>query len=402
MTDYLRRIIGGWLEVRLTGAQIETVVSLLALNGFRIWRIRREGDSISCLIGLSVLQWLDDVTAEHGVSYAIVRQGGLPIHWSELKGQPWIWAGFFGALALVLYASLHIWAVDVTATNLSPAETQALLKAARSAGLAPGVWRNQLDIPRIRQAMEHQLPRQYSWIGIHVHGSVAQIDAIPVHRRPPAHLYPRLVADAAGTVTAVYVYMGAPDVLVGEKVTRGQVLISGVVSAVPNAAGDQPSSEESIVTPAEGEVWAQVRYQATVLEPWQRTLTVFSGRRVVRRMWVVDGQYIVTLPNAETPPFPHFQTVRQVTNWRWAGVTLPVQTIRIVYNEISEKRQRLTVSQARKLALAEAQRRVQAAIPPGGTVVRRMRTVRRTPKGVLATVVWVVNRNIAVAPTRPK
>ena len=400
MSGVLVRVFGGWRMVRIRGRKAERLLSLLAERGFRIWRVVRRRDELHCLVTEEGYEVLASLAEELGsVDVASLRQGGLPFRWQQVRRRPFLLAGLVSAWALVLYVTSHIWAIEVIVPNLSPPARQQLVRAAEVAGLRIGSPRSHLDIAHIRRTMLAELP-EYSWIGLHTHGVVAVIDAIRLVNRPPDHLPPRLIATVSGKVTRVYVYIGAAEVSRGEEVKKGQTLISGVVSGELPGGGDKPR-EESVVTPAEGQVMADVTYTEKLFQPFKEERQMEIGNVYVRRFLEWNRSQVMEIPNPLPMSFTHYRATKIVTPVRFAGITLPVRFIEMVYNETAIRTVSLSPKAAVQLGRVRVLKALARRVPPGGQRVSQSIIASPQRRGVWLTATWVINRNIAAPPSRP-
>ncbi|MCL5116856.1 MAG: sporulation protein YqfD [Firmicutes bacterium] len=403
MTGILIRLFGGWRLVRVRGRQAEQLISALTVRGYRMWKVRRYGDELEGLLTQAGYDVLAVLAEELGTEVRSLRQGGLPFRWRQVKGRPFLLAGLATAWLMVLYMTSHIWAIEVVVPNLSIAQQERLIHTAEVSGLRVGASRSHLNIPHIRRLMLQDLP-EYSWIGIHTQGMVAFIDAVKLVNRPPNHLPTKLVATASGKVTAVYVYMGAAEVLPGETVQRGQTLISGVVSGeLPiQPEGAKKPMEESVVTPAEGQVMADVTYRVKLFQPLRERRLVTTGRVYVERFLELDQSAVVTIPSLGAMPFQRYQVQKNVEAIGFAGVDLPVRLIQIVYNEEVEHTVPLTLKSAAERGRQRALQAMRKRVPRDGVRVARSERIAAAKGGVWVTLTWVMNRNIAVPPGAAK
>jgi similar to stage IV sporulation protein len=394
VTDWFWRWRHGWVEFLLEGARAERVVSQLALQGHRLWNVRRYGSVVKGIVSLEAQSALQEQARQAVVDLQWGRRGGLPMRVDDWQRRPVRVLSWLVAAVFLVWAMEHIWVVDVLAPQLPAGQRQEILLQARRAGLRPGVWRSQVDLTRVRHQLLSHLPA-YAWVGVRIHGMVADVRVIPLKRPAPPHRFPKLVASQAGTVTAVYVYMGAADVAVGETVSRGQVLISGVVTADRD---DQGHGAQSLVTPAEGVVMADVRYRVRVFQPFLWRHWEPTGKSYRRRLWIIDQRYLWQVPSWRPLPFSHYQTHQTVSAVKWAGVTLPLEQVIVVYNEDQLATNRLSSAQALLRAKAVAERRMGQMARGRGQVVKRILQSHTTTQGVWVTLTWTVNQNIAQAP----
>ncbi len=396
MSDFLYRFMSGWMEIRVKGHHVERFISKIAQSGYRLWSVRRIEDSYIFFATLSAIPLIRQEALDHDLTVTFLRRGGLPIEWKKSQRRPFLWVGVLTALALVFYATSRIWVVDAVTPNLSSKARAELVVIAERSGLKLGSVRKQLDIPVIRARMTRALP-QYSWIGITVHGVLATIQVVPLVKRPLDHTFPAIVAAESGQVTQLFVYMGAPEVIVGESVQKGQTLISGAVSA-PSRIQPEGLKEpqlETVITPAEGDVFANVLHRVNVFQPlWQDTV-VTTSHVFVRSFLLIGGRGPLQYQGFGKIPFRHYAQHRYITQLVYRGVNLPIKVLKIVYNETIITRRRLSRTEALALAFHRADRELSRNVAGKGPVVKISRAARRTPRGVWVRVGWVVNQNIA-------
>lgn len=399
MSGLLIRLLAGWRLIRVSGPASERLITQVIAQGYRLWNVQRRGDELSALLTEEGYAALDDLAKSLRLTVTSERQGGLPFRWSQMRLRPFLFVGFATAWLMVGYATSHVWAIKVGTFTVTPTAKMALIRAAEQSGLQVGVGASTLDIPQIRRTMLTHLP-QYSWIGIRIEGMVAVIDGIRLVTPPPSHLPPRLVALRSGKVTAIFVYMGEPDVVPGERVHKGQSLISGVVSDIsPNQPpGAKKPLEENVITPAQGEVMADVHYRVTMFQAFVRHVYKQTGRTFVERFIEFEPGSLLAVPGLTSMPFSDYNTRKIVKTVRFSGVDLPVRMIDLVYNERVIRAVRLSRRQAIRECRRRALDQLEHMVPKEGKRISDQVQVTFVKKGVRVTLNWVVNSNIAASP----
>lgn len=396
MGDFLYRFLSGWVEVRITGRHVEALISQIADAGYRLWSLQRRGGTFTFLVTLNALPVIREEALQRDLTVQLLRRGGLPIEWRKSRRRPFLGVGLLTAIGLVIYATSRIWVVDAVTPNISTAARAQLVSTAEKSGLTLGSVRKRLDIPAIRARMIRMLP-QYSWIGISIHGVLATIQVVPLVSRPPFHTFSSIVAAESGTITKMLVYMGAPEVSVGEKVHKGQTLISGAVSA-PSRVQPEGAKEpqlETVITPAEGDVFANVAHSVQVFQPFWQASVHSTHRSFVQAFLMVGNEGPWQYQGWGPVPFRHYQEHRIMTQVQYRGVNLPIKRLKIVYNETIITRRRLSRARVLALAVHRATEELSRAQKNKGPVVQVSQKARWTAKGVWVRVVWVVNQNIA-------
>ncbi len=396
MSDFLYRVLSGWIEVSVSGRQVEHLISQVAEEGYRLWDVQRGGDTYTFFATLSAIPSIQRVAEEKGLAVTHLRRGGLPIEWRKSQRRPFLWVGVLTAIVIVFYATSRIWVVDVVTPNISAKAREQLVLTAEGAGLSLGSVRAHLDVQAIRTRMIRALP-QYAWIGISVHGVLASIQVVPLVLRPRLHTFSSIVASHAGEITQVLVYMGAPEVSVGEIVHKGQTLISGSVSAPSRIQPDgaQEPQRETVMTPAEGDVFANVAHGVEVFQPFMQQTAHTTSKVFVQAFLFVADRGPWQYQGFGQIPFHHYQTRRVMTQVQYRGVNLPIKLLKIVYNETIITKRRLSRARALASAAKRATEQLAHTLHDKGPVVREIQRARWTTTGVWVQVVWIVNQNIA-------
>lgn len=398
MIDYLFRLMFGWVEVLMSGHHAERMINDLILSGYRIWKVEYQGDKVYFVMTLSGVRSLQELTARYGVEVNYRRRGGVPVFWRRARKRPFLLIGALVALALLKGLSAHLWVIDTPGYPANAKERHVLLMTAQRSGLHLGEATRHLNLHQIRASMLKQLP-QYSWIGIDVHGVVASLHFIKVQAPPKLHVPHRLVASRAGKITKVLVYIGDPEVAVGDYVKKGQTLINGVVSGTqPSAPEGSPVPKEIYSsTPAEGQVWAHVLYRTKIFEPLMAEKQKQTSRTWTQRFLLVQDLHPVQLTGFGKVPFSHYTWHRQSDQIYWAGVNLPLEMLKIVYNETKLKNVKNTRRQMLREASLRADSIIKRDLSHGSTIVKRRKTILWGRKGVWVTYIWTVNQEISKA-----
>lgn len=394
MIDYLYRIVWGWVEVIMTGAGVEAVMSRIVMAGHRLWRVHRIAGGMRFVASMKSLPAIRRASRGQGIRVRFGHRGGAPFYGKTAHRRPFLLLGLLSAAVMVGTITARVWVI-APPPGLSPRAQAVLVDKAEASGLYPGVSKAGLALTAIRGKMLRALP-EYSWIGITVHGVVAQIQVVPFVGRPRPHVLPRLVALYSGRVTDVWVYMGEARVNAGDRVRRGQTLIEGAVTEVmPDASAEASHLTQTVKTPAEGVVWANVDYRCRLFQPYRITRFSPTGRVYTALYLSLPDRSLVPIRGFHKVPYRHYKVSRTVNPIRWSGVTLPVELIKMVYNQEIGRSEAYSRTEAIRRATTAAEQRLSAEVPRDGRVIGRKRRVQATKTGVWVDVTWTVNQDIA-------
>ena len=129
--------------------------------------------------------------------------------------------------SVVLYAlSSFVWFVDVIGCDkVSP---DAIIEFAAMQGVKAGVPRRKIDSAELSKAILAEFTG-LAWVGVHVRGTTVSIEVaektLPEAKPGIVHL----VAAEDALVTNMIILAGEPCVSEGETVSKGQILVAGVV-----------------------------------------------------------------------------------------------------------------------------------------------------------------------------
>ena len=263
----LNRIVSyfaGYVEVLARGAQLEKLINLLTNSGLFLWDIQRLGpDVIRFKIRAhGFLQLHKQVLKRTKVTVKICRKRGWPFVWRRLKTRRFFLIGAVLFIALLIYSSSLILVIKVD--GFEGGQREKLLQTLKGIGLKPGLSRS--DLLRSKRMMEREVmlvTPTAVWLGISVHGVVAEVRVIPRKVAPNQANGYDLVAGADGVITKLVVIRGTPVVKEGETVARGDLLISGQIW-YKNLQSDELIAED---VPPVGTVEARVWDDLEILEP---------------------------------------------------------------------------------------------------------------------------------------
>lgn len=396
MIDFLYRLLLGWVEVTISGRHPEEIISQLALSGQRLWAVRKTAAGYRFVAPLTCIPVLRSVLRGKHYRIRFGNRGGLPFKWREFASRPFLGVGAATALGIILFVTSRIWILDVPGSALTPVAKSQLIRAAQSAGIHVGTPRNRINLSQSRLVMHRSLP-QYAFIGLSVHGVLLTIYVVPLVAKPAKSLPRKVIASHGGTITSVLVYMGDPEVSPGEVVRKGQTLISGAVSApVPiQPEGNSRPLTDAVKTPAKGEVFADVPYHVQVVQPYRFEQWYPSGRTFTQTFIRVGENSPILVQGYGKIPFRFYRAQKFVQVWRWQDVNLPVETVKIVYNEIQRRHVALTRKKALLRAMEFASHRIQVMVG-GANIVRKRQAIHWAKHRVSVQLNWVVNQNIAM------
>ncbi|MBQ3548591.1 MAG: sporulation protein YqfD [Oscillospiraceae bacterium] len=223
--NYLR----GEVTARCRSAAPERVLNLCSAHEVPFWGLSWEDAYTFCFhTTADGLRTLRAVTEEGAVEWEELEHRGAPVMLRRVRRR-------YVLLTAVVLALLWLWVGSsvILFFSVSGNETvsdQEILRALERHGVAFGTRALSVDQEALRNRVLLEL-HDLSWLTVNVRGCTAHVQVVE-RQRPPRRYDPyvaaNVVAEKSGLITEVRALNGKSCVAVGDTVTRGQLLLSGV------------------------------------------------------------------------------------------------------------------------------------------------------------------------------
>lgn len=287
----------------------ERFLNLCAANGITVWDAKIIRGTLTAKTSIGCYKKIRLCARRSGMRIRIKEKRGLPFILRPYKKRKGLLAG--AALAAVLLTMLNaaVWTVSVSG-NEKYTEAQ-ILAIAESYGIYPGAFRKNIDIKKIRTDIRAAVP-QINWFALNMDGSHITIDVAEM--KGDSEIYDRttpcnILSETDGVVIRLDAYEGHAEVSPGSAVTKGDLLISGIVEKEDGSAKFVHAKGEAII-----------RARKAISAKTEKCITVTETERVrIRKLPLIFGLEI---------PLTAMQTadaVRCEKEWlQLDGKTLPI------------------------------------------------------------------------------
>ena len=288
--------------------------------------------------------------AERGIPLTVVSRRGLPALAYRYRRRAGLLVGALLS-AIMLFCSLGlVWDVRIEgATRLSERE---LLSTFRECGLFVGTKIKDIDA----DVLENQiliLSDDISWVSVNLSGNVANVEIreidYPLPDENDGVLYSNVVAKQDGVVVGFEQISGSVCADIGEAVSKGQLLISGVT-------GEEGKSMR--IMKAEGKVFAEVEEVLEIRIPRKYIKKVTKDAVKTEKSLIFFKNEIKFFTNGRNSP-PTCDKIEVIENFYTHNRTkLPIAVKTASYIEYEEVELTRTSAEARSLALLTLYRRI--------------------------------------------
>ncbi len=272
MLKYMRWV-KGYVEVDVKGVYPERFLNLMYRQNVSMWQPIGKRGSMNVKVVAKEYKKLRKLSKKANVKIKIVKKVGLPFYIKKNKDRKGLLVGAICFLVLINILSQFVWNIEIPKLeNLNEVEVREILK---DNGLSSGVNKNNLDIQNITRNTILDLGK-VGWMSINVTGVTADIEISESYVAPdltPEEKKYNIKSDKDAQIVRMETKKGEAVVKVGDAVTKGQLLVSGIVT---NEDG------EIKIVHSEADIKAKVMYETEIIVEYEQKEVLPTGYEVVR------------------------------------------------------------------------------------------------------------------------
>jgi len=222
----------GYYIVSVEGLLAERFINLCKVKKIYLWDILAKHDSYIMKISVDDYNILDEILNKTGVKVGILKKYGLPFLFIGKRNRTFYLMFILFSLFLIFVSNLFVWKIDFIG-NYTISDEQL-----RDFLLEYEIEEGQLkkNIPYLQ--LKDDLRKEFDlikWCSVSLKGNtlVIQIEENSLHKETLKEqtegCYSDIIAQTDGIVKNILVRNGLAQVSVGDNVTKGQILVTGVV-----------------------------------------------------------------------------------------------------------------------------------------------------------------------------
>lgn len=270
--ELIRRLFG-YVVFVANGGFSERFLNLSAKDGIKIWDVKKIDGSVCAKANISSYKSLRHCARESGMTMKIQKKVGFPFFAKKYRHRIGLVVGAVLFVVFTIYFSSIVWVVEVQGNE--QISSSQVLSVFSSLGLRAGASKKNL-VPDDLQYDACKQIEGIEWIAVNINGAIATIELredtdIPeiVDRNKPCNV----VAEFDGEIIYISALLGEKCVKVGDGVTKGQLLISGVM---------QDKNDSVFYRHAMGSVIARTKREFVVEIPLRQQEIVYTGEEKTR------------------------------------------------------------------------------------------------------------------------
>lgn len=316
----------GFLEIHISGKFPERFLNICSAAGIAFWDLKIiSPEEYSAKIKRRDMQKVTSL-AESAMCTVIVRgERGAPFFLFRFKKRYIFIAGMLLCIVALYGTSARIWDFEVIGNETVSSEH--ILRQLGKLGVKPGVRAKEVDPEALEDLMLLRI-KELSWFTVNVSGSLATVEVrerIPapevVDERAPCNI----VAGKAGIIESISVLEGSAHAVAGDTITKGQLLVSGIVDNVSGAR----------VVRAMAEIKARTWYTYTAKMPVELPFKSLTGENQSKYSLIFGSNRINFYFNSSFRFTEYDKIVERTRLTLPGGVTLPIVVERMTGREYS-------------------------------------------------------------------
>lgn len=229
MWKRMMRWCRGYVLVELRGAAQERFFNLCRRHNIYLWNIYTVADQYFCCMDLSDFRVIKKIARKAKVRPWIVKRIGLPFCIYRMGKQKGVILGFVSGIMLMYGLSLFLW--DISFTGQSYYTEEQLLSYLNTIQIHTGIPIHKINCQDIEEQIRISYPN-IGWVSTELEGTKLSISILETRLPTKKTLDDNachMIASEKGKIVNIVTRQGVPLVKKGDKVKKGQILISGVL-----------------------------------------------------------------------------------------------------------------------------------------------------------------------------
>lgn len=327
----LIRFFRGYVFFTCWGGFPERFINLCSLNGISLWDVRSAGGILTAKTTIKCYKNIRPCARKAGMKIKIKKKYGFPFFIKPYIERKGIAAGMVISAVMLIFLCSCVWTIDVTG-NYNFTQEQ-ILSIAESYGIYPGAFKRNIDAKEIKTDIKSKI-KGISWFSANANGANISLEVTEskgsdkiIDFTTPCNI----ISGIDGELLSLESHAGSPAVKPGNAVTKGDLLISGVM---------EKSDGSSYFVHARGTAVIRTNRNISLSIPYNTN---------IQRITDLKKRYTVSMFGLNIPL--GFGSVSDIQLSRhsmldFRNTALPVGIITDSYIFISEEKTKLTENQA--------------------------------------------------------
>lgn len=238
MIQRIIRYVQGYVKIRIKGYSPERFLNLCRYHKIYIWGLTPCDNAYEMYVSLKGFRRLRPLVRKTHTKVVLIKRYGLPFFIYKHRKRKVFFLSMILCMILLWIYSGHIW--DIHFEGNEKWTDQVLLEFLGSNDVFPGMPKSQVDCAQIVKDIRKEYD-DIVWVSASIDGSRLRIQVKENEDTTgpdsQADSAPKdLIASEDGVITNIITRSGVPQVHVGDTVKKGDILVSGRIEVLNDAA----------------------------------------------------------------------------------------------------------------------------------------------------------------------
>lgn len=373
------RYANGYINIKVEGYFIERFLNMCMNRKIELWNIKKLNEA-ELLVNIKYNEYsmVKEIAEITKCKLSIKKKKGVPDLVNRYKKRKIFICIFALSLMGIWIYSSRIWQLEITGEFNIPIEE--LWNELEVEGVRIGMRKKDLDYTKIKSNI-YLRRNDVAWMGFEINGTKAYVEFVQRVNKEEDKLENtpcNIVSNKEGIVQKVLVKSGQKAVNTGDFVSKGQILISGIVSN---------SDDKSRHVHADGEVTLKTSYVNKVTVPFEKDLAYKTGKKE-KKYKLEIGNYQINFINNDTK-FEKYDTITVSNQLRvFKRFEVPIRLTKLTYEELKIDTVKYTKEQAETIAKNEAMLNIERQISKiKDSIISKNVNISESENSVSATVI---------------
>lgn len=376
---WLWRYLTGYLSIILCGENAEKIVNVAVKNGINIWDLRYKHGNITGNISIKNFKKLR--LAKRGIKckIKILKKSGIVFRTKKYINRTGFYVGIFLFFALLFLLSNFVWVIKIDG-NVNISNTE-ILTSCKKIGIYEGMNKHNVNTKYDAQRLLLE-QNGLAWGSINLEGCVLTVNLSEavVSDKEERKLPSNIKASFDGKIKKIDVKSGSVSVKVGDTVSKGDLLVSGITENLSSKLFSH--SEGVIIAQTQRTYSAEGRYTQTVDSEY-KTVThksiMFFGLKIPLFLGTVKDEYVYSA------------SVKQLHLF---GNAIPIKKATEKYSLIKKEKIKYSETELKNILLKDIENQIKSS-----DLINYSETDREficTDNGILLNITYNCEEDIAV------
>ena len=234
----LIRYIKGYLRISIIGYSPERFLNLCSHHHIYIWELKPSGNRYEMYMSVAGFRKLKPIIKKTKTKVVILKRYGLPFFLHKYRKRKVFFAGAVGSVFAIYLMSCIIWNIHIEGNFTRTDET--ILEYLETQGVIHGMRKSKLDCAKIVRDIRKEF-HDIIWVSASIEGTRLLIqvkentDTMKEQEVNKGDFGTDLIASQDGKVVKIVTRSGMPKVKEGDRVKKGDVLVSGRIEILNDA-----------------------------------------------------------------------------------------------------------------------------------------------------------------------